>query len=197
MILKQIKKIHGLFLSDVQVSQDLFQSVSHKNNSVYKGGDLPVHGVTWMDAIEFCNKLSAKQGLIEAYSISNNGNVRRVRKANGYRLPTRKEWIIAAGDAGLYLGTAHISSNVESGFGPRNVISGRANDNGLYNMFGNVEEWCWDGPSDTSRYTLGCSWGSTTEDCIESGFDTSTVYVVSSSKIGFRIGRDVCELTAD
>ncbi|MCL2156173.1 MAG: formylglycine-generating enzyme family protein [Leptospirales bacterium] len=145
------------------------------NPSYFKGDDLPVEYVSWYDAIDYCNRLSIKEGLIPAYTIdmdkedpknkSKDDGLRWIvkwnKKANGYRLPTEAEWEYAC-RAGTttpfstgknittkqanYNGDAPYNNNAKGIYikNPTPVGFYGPNPWGLYDMHGNVFEWCWD-----------------------------------------------------
>ena len=133
------------------------------------GDDYPVHCVSWLDSIKFCNRLSEKLGLEPVYSISNS-YVKRKSNANGFRLPTEVEWIYAARgaqktqtflsrSASSLCKYANVSNSQTQYLHPnwtkRGVLS--CEDNwaalapirsqnpirGLYDMTGNLWEWTW------------------------------------------------------
>jgi formylglycine-generating enzyme required for sulfatase activity len=113
---------------------------------------LPANYVSWFDAVAFCNVLSERQGLMPCYRIDGN-NVRWDHDADGYRLPTEAEWEYAAragtatrwfcGDEPTELRQyAWFAENSANRLHP--VGEKAPNPWGLYDMAGNVYEWCWD-----------------------------------------------------
>ncbi|MDR0785702.1 MAG: formylglycine-generating enzyme family protein, partial [Treponema sp.] len=158
------------YIGKHEVTQKEWEEVMGTNPSYFKGDNLPVESVSWYEAVEYCNKRSEREGLTLAYTIDKtrsngnnldgNDNVKWVvtwnRSANGYRLPTEAEWELAcrAGTSTAYSTGAGISTSQAryggsySGSGERDktiaVGSFAPNAWGLYDMHGNVWEWCWD-----------------------------------------------------
>ena len=173
-----------------EVTQELYESVMGENPSKFNGEkNLPVEQVSWYDAVYFCNKLSAKCGLTPVYVVDGEtdagkwsyaphkgneitGTVSRNENGNGYRLPTVDEWMYAAkgGQEFGYSGSDNLGEvgwyNNNSGRKTHPVAQKVPNGYGLYDMSGNVEEWCCDFFND--RYLLyrcgGC-WNFYNGDC--------------------------------
>src|SRR5689334_23090949 len=87
-------RIDAFEISPTEVTEAEFESVIGFNPSQYRGADLPVENVSWWDAIRYCNLRSIREGLRPAYDLSTG---RCDQHANGYRLPTEAEWVLAAG----------------------------------------------------------------------------------------------------
>ena len=148
----------------------------------------PVNYVNWYAAIAYCNKLSLKENLTPCYSVSgitdwenlayssiptksdDNWNALTYDKeADGYRLPTEAEWewLARGGENYTYAGSntvgdvAWYTSNTND-TGSREVKTKQANGYGLYDMSGNVDEWCYDwcGTVESSTADTGASSGS-------------------------------------
>ena len=182
-------------MSKTEITQAVYKAVMGENPSRFKGDSLPVESVSWYAAVEFCNKLSKKAGLEPAYSI-NGMNVEWNRTASGYRLPTVEEWQYAAegGKSYKYSGSDNLDEvgwyDGNSGDKTHPVAQKKPNGYGLYDMSGNVWEWCWDSNSNFSgeRYNCGGSWSSNADYC-EVGREGWNYANSTDDFLGFRIVR--------
>ena len=159
--------VSSFYMGKYEVTQAEYQELMGTNPSYFKGPDLPVERVSWFDAVAYCNKLSEKEGLEPAYTIDSQ-NVSWNRSANGYRLPAEAEWEYAcrAGTTTAFFTGNNITANEANydGSRPYNnnakgtyrqktapVGSFAPNSLGLYDMHGNVGEWCWDWNAEYTR----------------------------------------------
>lgn len=202
-----------------EVTQELYESVTGRNPSDFSEGFKakyrPVENVSWYDAIYFCNLLSKSEGLEPVYAVNGKKNVSQWNykphgeneiegkvtqdlSANGYRLPTVEEWQYAAkgGEDYAYAGSDNINKvawyEENSGETTHPAAQKKANGYGLYDMSGNVREWCWDVRPDYGgdRFICGGSWYSNADDC---EVDYRDYYGASyrGSDLGFRPVRTV------
>ena len=131
------------------VPQSLYEAVVGRNPSHFKEGARPVELISWYDAVAFCNRLSAQEGLAPAYTITDQ-SVTWDRSDDGYRLPTEAEWEYAArgGQTHVYAGSDQLNDlawfSGNSGYRTHAVHKKQPNAWGLYDMSGNVWEWVWD-----------------------------------------------------
>ncbi|MCQ2592326.1 MAG: formylglycine-generating enzyme family protein [Treponema sp.] len=200
----------GFSIMTTEVTQKLYTSILGYNPSYHKGNNNPVECVSWYDAIYFCNRLSERVGYTPVYSVDGEtkpqkwgyilnhgadirGNITQNLNANGFRLPTYDEWVYAAkgGQNYIYSGSENLDEvgwySGNSGNKAHPVARKKANGYGLYDMSGNVWEWCWDvAPYDGTRFFFGGSWRNDGDDC-----DLSYGYYGSAfdwgNDAGFRI----------
>ena len=171
------KPVHSVTLNDyyigqTEVTQALWKAVTGTNPSNWKGDDLPVEKVSWKDCQTFIAKLNQQTG-------------------QKFRLPTEAEWEYAARGGNKSKGYQYAGSNTlgdvawydnNSGYKTHPVATKQPNELNLYDMSGNVLEWCQDwydenyyknspssnptGPaSGSNRVCLGGSWSNTARDC--------------------------------
>lgn len=147
--------IHKVYLTKYQigkfeVTQDLYTWIMEENPCTVLGGRLPVYEISWIEAVEFCNALSEIKGYDPVYSIGSSEISCNFNK-NGYRLPTEAEWEYAARSSGkdIYKWSGTSSSTLLDDYAwintdtVKTVGTKLSNELGLYDMTGNVLEWCW------------------------------------------------------
>jgi formylglycine-generating enzyme required for sulfatase activity len=173
----------------------------------------PVERVSWYDSIEFCNKKSEMEGLEKCYSGSGD-NIKCDFTKNGYRLPTEAEWEYAARGGNKSRGYKYAGSNniaevawysSNSNHKTHPVGQKQPNELGIYDMSGNVWEWCNDrydknyyknsprnnpqGPKSGNSYVLrGGSWNNYGYYCRVANRDRYSRNL-SYYDIGFRFSR--------
>ena len=172
--------INGFFIGKYELTQAQWEAVMGSNPSYFQGDDLPVENVSWNDTKEFFTRLNEKTG-------------------RNYRLPTEAEWVYAAcggsnNDNYQYSGSNNIDEVAwykdNSKEHTNTVGSKKPNSLGIYDMSGNVWEWCedmWD--SSTNNYfrvNRGGGWNYYALSCSIS----NRSYFTQSNKyrnLGFRV----------
>ncbi|MDO4629849.1 MAG: formylglycine-generating enzyme family protein, partial [Planctomycetia bacterium] len=145
----------GFWMLETEVTQAMWESVMGNNPSSFKGAQNPVEKVGWDDCLDFCRKLSQKLG----------GRI---------KLPTEAQWEYAcrAGSTGAYAGTGNLNDmgwyDSNSDYITHPVAQKKPNAWGLYDMHGNVWEWCLDSYSSnigSARVIRGGSWNYAAKYC--------------------------------
>jgi formylglycine-generating enzyme required for sulfatase activity len=181
--------IDSFLMDKTEVTQAEYEKLgaigTFSNPSTFKGADLPVNQVKWLQAANFCNTRSTLEGLKPCYNDQGECDF----EAEGYRLPTEAEWEYAcrAGTAANYSFGSDVRKLGDAGWfadnaGKKTHAVGQKKPNpwGLYDMHGNVAEWCHDafdkdyyksnpdrnprGPKEGKLYVVrGGSWKSAAE----------------------------------
>lgn len=190
----KVKITEAFYIGMHEVTQAQYEKIMGKNPSAFIGDDLPVEKVSWSDAQEFCKRLSEKEGVT-------------------YRLPTEAEWEYAcrAGTKTKYYWGDEMDGECvwymkNSEGKTRNVGTRKPNKWGLYDMSGNVWEWCNDWYTDTYsekdtinpvgpkegeyRVVRGGSWHDIPDECRSANRD-SLEPERSQIFLGFRVCRNV------
>ena len=155
--------VSSFFMAEVPVTQELYNGITGKNPSKFEGVNHPVESVSWYDAVAFCNQLNKLLALPKPYSGKDEETKCNFHCA-AFRLPTEAEWEYAArggnvethGRASLsgspqqfeYAGSNNLNKvawyGQNNGYETKPVGLKYPNRLGLYDMSGNVYEWCWD-----------------------------------------------------
>ena len=206
--------VDGFFMAKTEVTWGEFQTVrtwaaanGYDIGSVGAGTgpNRPVTDVSWYHALKWCNARSEKEGLRPVYKIDTaiyrTGNsVPTVdATANGYRLPSEKEWEFAA-RGGVrtngyeYSGSSDVNAVAwyanNSGSSTQDVATKLANELGLSDMSGNVWEWCfddWDGSGSFRVFRGGGGYGNASDCRVADRYGISPTG--TGYGLGFRVAR--------
>ena len=163
--------VGSFFMDPYETTQEEYERLMGENPSTFTGDDLPVENISWLEAIRCANAKSTDTGLTPVYTIASDG-VTWDLSADGYRLPTEAEWeyacragtatpfntekSLSADEANFY---GHYPYEIEENYFDNSVLDAKPGEYrqttlavgsfepnawGLYDMHGNVNEWCWD-----------------------------------------------------
>lgn len=164
-----------LWVATSEITQKMWNNVMNENFSIVIGDEYPVESVSWYDAVEYCNKLSISQGLTPYYKWVND-TIEYNTTSKGFRLPFETEWKFVTlngvqtdlfNENLSYDGCGPLDPNLEkiawycgnTNF-PNKVKRKAPNDFGLFDVHGNVWEWCndWVFPYGETKLLKGGSW---------------------------------------
>lgn len=199
----EVTIVQAFYIAETPVTTEQWCAVMDNNPSRFKGRDHPIEQVSWEDAVAFCRRLSSQSK----------------PERNRYRLPTEAEWEYAcragtrtAFNTGISLGADQANyKSIGIDDGSDGSYSGsttpvhrfQPNSWGLFDMHGNVWEWCAEGcashnvsrlsgrNSQTSRVLRGGSWRSLAEDCRSARRRSPRTADYRSSDCGFRLCLDL------
>ena len=181
-------KISAFYMDKYEVTQKAYESLMGKNPAKFKGPNKPVEQISWLGAVRYCNMRSLREGFTACYDPQ---TMECNYQANGYRLPTEAEWEYAcrAGtDTRYCFGNDSSKLKLYSWFkdnahkSTHPVGQKKPNPWGLFDIHGNVWEWCNDyynkdyysksravdpcgHPTGQERALRGGSWANTADSC--------------------------------
>lgn len=181
------------------VTHSLYSGLADRQPVLEASREKPVDSVSWLDAVRFCNKLSRQAGLPEMYTLAPDGlNATQRFDGNGYRLPTEAEWEYAcrAGSEEVRYGELEDIAwyRENSNGGPKPVGQKQPNAWDLYDMLGNVWEWCSDVYDPivykTYRVFRGGGWADDARGCLATNRRRSHP-TFAIDDLGFRVARSI------
>lgn len=194
-----IADIQPFLIGKYPVTQQLYHTVLGERPSAFSGDQKPVETIAWLEATLFCNAISTLAGLAPCYEL----NIEKEQfhldtTANGYRLPTEAEWEFAcrAGSTASRYGSldaiAWYKDNARGS--TQEVGQKQPNDWGIYDMLGNVWEWCSDIYDATVygsyRIIRGGGWYDEARACLATNRRRSHPVAYKMDDLGFRLARN-------
>lgn len=196
-------EIAPFLLAKFPVTQDFYFEITNESPSVFSGDKRPVEMVSWRNAVIFCNILSDKTGLKPFYIINHidKEEIESDINADGYRLPTEAEWEYAcrANMKSIRYGEMDRIGWYKDNSGGMTHDVGMMEPNpwGLYDMLGNVWEWCSDVYDETVygsyRIFRGGGWNDSERGCMATNRRRSHPTLFKIDDLGFRIARNLNE----
>jgi formylglycine-generating enzyme required for sulfatase activity len=193
-------EIKPFYLAKYAVTQALYFEITGQRPSTFTGDQLPVETVSWRDAVSFCNSLSEKNDLKPCYAFDQEADeVLFNPSVNGFRLPTEAEWEYAckAGTNGIRYGELDQIAWYKQNSGKTTQQVGLKMPNawGLYDMLGNVWEWCTDIYDESVygayRIIRGGGWSDEERGCMATNRRRSHPKSFKIEDLGFRVARNL------
>jgi len=168
-----VKLSDQLWVSAYETTQEEYKKIAGGNPSRFQGPRNPVENVSWNDAMDFCVKLSEAEN-----------EKKMLPEGFAYALPTQAQWEALA--AGAELKNAITSSGAtRSSTAPVGTLG--ATGPGIFDIRGNVCEWCLDPQDKAYRVARGAAWDSFIEVNLRPEFRWYEAPEVRKEKIGFRV----------
>ena len=191
--------IRPFLLDPFPMTQAFYFSITAQKPSAFNGENHPVESVSWLEAITCCNVLSGLAGLEKCYSGIEAESALFHPEANGYRLPTEAEWEFAcrAGTTSARYGNLdEIGWYKENSGGSTHPVGlKQPNTWGLFDMLGNVWEWCSDCYDEqvygSYRIFRGGGWSDAERGCLATNRRRSHPFSFKIDDLGFRLARDL------
>jgi formylglycine-generating enzyme required for sulfatase activity len=190
--------LEPFLLAKFPMTQDLYYNITGESPSTFKGARRPVETVTWKDAVTCCNYLSTMAGLKPCYLLDEtNEEITFDQTGEGFRLPTEAEWEFAckAGSKAIRYGELDLIAWYKSNSGKTTHSVGQKEPNawGLYDMLGNIWEWCTDIYDETTygsyRILRGGGWCDEERSVMATTRRRSHPLKFKIDDLGFRIAR--------
>jgi formylglycine-generating enzyme required for sulfatase activity len=206
------QSVEAFYMAKTEVTWSEFQTVrtwaSANGYDIGSAGaevepNRPVTNLSWYEALKWCNARSQKEGLAPVYKLGpavyRTGDFVPTidQVANGYRLPSEKEWEFSA-RGGVktknyeYSGSNDVNTVAwysSNSISAQDVATKQANELGLWDMSGNVWEWCFDASGEYRLRRGGC-WINTASTCRSASRNYDGGTTSSSGYIGFRLARN-------
>jgi len=208
----RLHPLPNIEMCTTQCTQELFEKTMGFNPSYFKrksdSPKRPVEKVTWFDSLAFCNKLSTELKLPEYYKLADikywvdsksigEASV-RILGGNGFKLPTADEWELfaKAGTDNEWSGTSNEAELGDYAWYDRNsndethpIAQKKPNEWGMYDMAGNVWEWCGD-DGDVDCVNRGGGWDDNAS-ALRSAFQSNNSPGYLVFNLGFRFCRSL------
>ena len=172
--MEMVKLPPGYSAGKYEVTQAQYEAIMGKNPSVFIGPRKPVENVSWEEAMKFCKRLTERERATG-----------RLPPGTVYSLPTEKQWNYFVGNASLDQAVTSAKTKRAS---TEDVGSLRPNNFGLYDVRGNVWEWCLDPiePDSDARVIRGGAFANSEPEKLAVGYRFGLTPLFKIAGIGFR-----------